>query len=202
MLNSQWDILPKDIRSLLISPAFEQKILTVSQRTVLNAEQTASLRQETLFVLLGLVHLFNYTDNIEKELHVSKDQAKMIAQEVGREVFASVRDSLRNVGRLIEEQEKTEKNAAPSIVKEAAKQAQNPPPNPFPPPVQQPQVQKTIIHDIDRQKLLPEHASPDKIQGTIIDDKLKGMTKIPREEVRVNVGEQYKGTDPYREPLK
>ncbi len=64
----------------------------------------------------------------------------------------------------------------------------------------------TLLREIEHPALISAHSGT----GTIIDDKLGGVVKIPREEVRINLNnipktittKPYTSTDPYREPIE
>lgn len=253
IIKNQWSILSEEIRELVLSTELESKTNWVAGKYNLSPEQTEILKQETLFVLIGLAHIMDYTDNLMRELSVSKEQSRVIAQEIGTQIFAGVKDSIKELGLVIETiREQRGQNTQTKQV------TQTPPPTNTAPtsnptiitkkedivpnipvagvlieqtekeaPVSENRPSRAVLLDqIENPALISEHA------GTIVDQKLSGITKIPREEVKVSMqnmpvtaptqvtppqikptpitppptppapAKKYDGLDPYREPIQ
>ncbi len=225
IIKNQWNILPEDIRELVLSSELEAKVNWISGKYNLSAEQTDSLKQETLFVLVGLIHIMDYTENVMRELNISKEQARVIAQEVGTQIFFGVKEILKELGWVIEMKKETEsgvttkdareeESPTPTIIQkkedimpntpvagilieQTEKEGERPAEQ-----VEENKINKAVLlEEIEHPALISEHS------GTVVDQKLGGIVKIPREEVKVNISntipeKKYQGTDPYREPIE
>ncbi|MFO0718591.1 MAG: hypothetical protein U0522_00995 [Candidatus Paceibacterota bacterium] len=246
ILQNQIKILPDDVRDLILSTELESKINWVAGKYNLSPDQTESLKQETLFVLIGLTHLMEYTDNIMHELSIPKEQARIIAQEIGAQVFSEVKDSIKELGWLIEMKREqlgqssqkstpdTTPASNPTIITKKEEIVPNVPiagvlieQTEKEVPVSENKPSRAVLLDqIENPTLISEHT------GTIVDQKLSGITKIPREEVKISMqnmpvtapaqvtppqtkpapitppptaptpAKKYDGPDPYREPIQ
>lgn len=241
IIQEQWGILPENIQKLILSSEFDSKIEQISRKYNLLGNQTVNLKNEIVFVLLGLVHLMDFTQNLEHELAIPKEQARLLAQEVGAQIFANVKESLRELGKTLElenaqdsqnslgtdQQKPTNQNVPPPIATVQGVHMQK---ESLTPETQDSIIvasanvekeegnvqtgivedvaslnKETLLKEIESPALITAHASTPEYEPTIIDKKLSGIMKVPREEVRVNVDANtpsYKGTDPYREPLE
>ncbi len=206
-LSARWKELPENVRALILSPDFKKTIGDIGTQYSLSADQQDALYQETFFVVFGIIHLMDFTDNVEREVAVSKEQARTLAREVGNRLFVTIKDYLKERG---DELEASKKESAPEdgpaqSADEAIAGVQ------IEPTIEAPSTQEETS-TIDREKLLKEIEQPSTIaptpqntSRTTIDSKLSTVVKIPTESVHVDMNKptnSYKGQDPYREPLE
>lgn len=205
VLKNNWSIVPEDVRALVLSTDFETKLNWVGGKYNLTTEQTDTLKQETIFVLLGIVQLKDYVDSVSIEVGLPQDQAKVIAQEVGTQVFAGVKESLKEIGLTMEMAEKKygvgvnvknetqPKPVSGVLIQQAEKKEIE----------KAPQINRAVLlQEIKRPALIEAHAQNQGGQGgTIVDEKLSGMVKIPREESHVDMTKISAKADPYRESI-
>lgn len=200
ILKNNWDIVPEDIRTLVLSTDFETKLNWVGGKYNLTAEQIDTLKQETIFVLIGLTELAGFMDSVSSELVISKEQARVISQEVGTQVFAGVKESLKEIGLIIEMVEKqaldgenvAQKPVSGVLIQQTEKKEEE----------EIPKINRAVLlAEIEHPALIEAHAQ----MSTIVDEKLGGMVKIPRQEAHIDMTktppQKYTGADPYRESV-
>jgi len=227
ILKSQWQILPEDIKTLVVSPTFFNTTESIGRKYGLTREEINSLYNETFLVLVGLTHLLEYETNIEQEVVIPKEKAANISQEMGSQIFAHAKESLREISKSLEMQSKNQiptttvaqENTLPT---NQTSSTQTPPFTLINTPRENhtPQTRDAIA-SAQIQSTTPETFSQDiTMHGTVLDEKLSRIVKIPREEATVRMGlpekevgqpetqtekppqPSYTGTDPYREPLE
>lgn len=200
LLKRQWTILPEDIRTLVLSTDFETKLNWVGGKYNLTAEQIDILKQETVFVLIGLTELAGFMDSVSSELVISKEQARVISQEVGTQVFAGVKESLKEMDLIMEIVQEVQRGNVPTDIKKPVSGVL----------IQQAEKKEEEIPKINRAVLLQEIEHPALIEAhaqmnTIVDEKLSGMVKISRQEAHIDMTkippQKYTGADPYRESV-
>jgi hypothetical protein len=189
ILKMQWDILSEDVKKLLLSDDFETKINWISEKYKLSPEQRDLLEKETSLVLVGLEHIMDYTDNLAEQLSITKERAVVIAQEVGMQIFSDVKETIKELGWIIELKrgQGTQKKIDPTIITKKDDLMT--------------QTKSILLKQIENPTLITEHS------GTIVDQKLGGVVKIPREEVKIDIQntapvKKYNEFDPYREPIQ
>ncbi len=217
ILKNNWSIVPEDIRVLILSPDFETKLNWIGRKYNLTAEQTDKLKQETIFVLIGLVQLKNYIDSISSELTIPKEQVGVIVQEVETQVFAGVRESLKEMGLVVEMAKKLAEGDGDTEQKGQQIEDQTSAPKPVSGVLIQ-QVEKkeqeempkinraVLLAEIEHPALIEAHAQEQARGSTIVDEKLGGIVKIPRQEAHVDMAKtppvkKYTDADPYREAI-
>jgi hypothetical protein len=92
-----WDLyakIPPDLQEALFSEHIAKKIDNISERNEIN---NASLTEIMGYVFLGIIRPERLQDNLEKELKLSPDKAKDIAQEVERFILYPLKNSLASI---------------------------------------------------------------------------------------------------------
>ncbi len=186
----QWEILPDDIKAVLLSPELETKLDVVAEKYQLAPEQAVSLKTEVQLVLLGLEHIIDFAKNLTEELKIQKEQARAISQEVGSQIFLGVKESLKTLGEIIDILD----SAVEDYKKEMAEQKETQT------PTEQITPETILPPNPPDITLIPEHTE----LGTIIDEKLSKIVRTPTEKVVISErpANTYKGNDPYREPTE
>jgi hypothetical protein len=90
-------ILPNTLRKYIVESSWLQNIEDIASKYTLNETQTEGLRQETLFILMGMQSLNNFRANLVQELDVTYDQALKIAFDANAQIFGPVMNELRQV---------------------------------------------------------------------------------------------------------
>lgn len=89
--------LPEEIRSLILSSDFYEKIKSIGEKYNLHIDQTGELERETRMILAGLSRSKDFVDRIIFKLEIEKGQAEEIATEINTQIFQSIRSALQKV---------------------------------------------------------------------------------------------------------
>lgn len=111
MIREQFTKLPPKLQEAITSTEVSEKLREISQRYRLHLDQGQVLENETYMVLLGIEDAEKYEENIKKELGVSPEEARKIADDAAKEIFLSVRNLLKE---STTPQQKTEINEPPA----------------------------------------------------------------------------------------
>lgn len=88
---------PKSIRELLASDIWTNDIDVIVQKLVLTENKINILKNEVLFVLVGLEHRNNFEENVRRELELDYNTAKTISEEVERKIFNKITNELNSL---------------------------------------------------------------------------------------------------------
>lgn len=97
ILKDQFKKLPKDIQEAILAVDLRSKMQFITKKNNLHIDQAEVLENEAVFVLLGLEHPNNLVANIAKHVEVSEEKAEAIAEDLNREIFLKVRESLKKI---------------------------------------------------------------------------------------------------------
>lgn len=97
ILKNQFKKLPEDIQSAILAVDLRSKMQFITKKNNLHIDQAEALENEAVFVLLGLEHPNNLIANIAKHAEVSEEKAEAIAEDLNREIFLKVRESLKKI---------------------------------------------------------------------------------------------------------
>ncbi|MFA6273240.1 MAG: hypothetical protein WC673_01985 [Candidatus Paceibacterota bacterium] len=206
--------IPEDIRMVILSADTKQKFTGIMNKYSLRDNQSGNLEIETNLVMIGLEHPLKFIGNIAKALNVPEEKARAIAEDINTEIFRPVRESLRKIHGIREEEVGSGKPPIPTpivpkppipvppapVVPEPLPTPQLvplPPTPPLPPtmePEEKPPSREEILRDI-------ENPVPTKPTSNIVQDKLSGMVRMPKSVEEIKEPPPYVA-DPYREPLK
>ena len=104
-----YDNLPEDLKDAIFGLEMNEIVEKIGRENQLNIEQIGELANETGMVMLGVTHPNEFIGNLTSRLEVDKEKARAIAQEINEQVFKKVRESLRKIHNIREENEqKTE----------------------------------------------------------------------------------------------
>jgi len=95
MIKEQFTKLPPKLQKAITSTDVSLKLREISQKNRLHIDQGQILENETYMVLLGIEEAQAYEKNLKKELNISAEMAKGIAQDVAKEIFLSIRNLLK-----------------------------------------------------------------------------------------------------------
>ncbi len=103
ILKDQFERLPEDVRTAITSVDLRNKLRSVAEKHRLHVDQAGALENETMLVMLGLEHPRDYIQNLEREAQVSASEARGIAEDINKEIFRQVRESLKKIHNIPEE---------------------------------------------------------------------------------------------------
>lgn len=87
--------LPEDVQQAIHSVDLGEKIGAIGVRHHLHIDQVGGLEDEIMLVMLGFSDPGTFTDHLEEELHIEKEEALAITQEVTEEFFLPIRESMK-----------------------------------------------------------------------------------------------------------
>lgn len=108
ILKVRFEQLPKDVKEAIMGTPWEEKLKQISDRHNLHIDQAGHLGEETVLVMFGIEHADNLIPNIAKHVEVSEEKAEAIAEDLNREIFLKVRESLK---KMFEEREEGKGNS-------------------------------------------------------------------------------------------
>ena len=181
----------------------------IGRENQLNIEQIGDLANETGMVMLGVTHPNEFIGNLADRLEVDKEKARVIAQEINEQIFKKVRDSIRKIHNMREEEERGggarfsfsgkegesyETGASSSFQKTQGETLKS--------EHSREDILKEIEKDHTQENLVPEIM---KANANPFEEKMKeGVLIAPVEEKLLPEPEKpkkYQGFDPYKEPI-
>ena len=96
-INKYFNKLPKGIKDAILATDLKEKFKTITVKHKLQLDQAADIENETMFVMLGLEHPDDYTENIKREAELTNEEALKITEEVNRVIFLPIRGILREL---------------------------------------------------------------------------------------------------------
>ncbi len=185
--------LPSDIRQAIANTDLAGEFKKIAEKHGLLLDQNGSLQTETLLVMIGLRPSSDFVDNLKKNLDISRNEATSIAEDVNKEIFYSIRQSLQQIQLEEHKEDEVEREVQPTLHTEDIEKAgkftlENPP------------VGTTQYNEkkIDKEALLnkiqdPEIITADHLLTTPIAETLKVEEK--------KVESKSYTSDPYRESI-
>lgn len=199
-ISQMYDNLPEDLKEAIFGVEMSNIVEKIGRKHTLNIEQIGDLANETGMVMLGVTHPDEFIINLTDRLKIDKEKSRTIAQEINEQIFKPVRDSLRKIHNIREEEEQNQDKVSETLKDKTGRE--------------------DILNEIEKDHS-KENAVPDIMKGDInpFEEKMKeGVFKSPTEEkhyVEETVEEKqppanlptqekaknYQTIDPYREPL-
>lgn len=97
ILKERFEQLPEDVKEAILATPWKEKLRQISGKHNLHIDQAGHLGEETVLVMFGVEHADNLVSNIAKHVEVSEDKAEAIAEDLNREIFLKVRESLKKI---------------------------------------------------------------------------------------------------------
>ncbi len=94
-IRSRMQELPADIRSIIQSDDFSQKIHAIGTRHALHIDQIGLLEDEVLLVLLAFSAPEDFIPSLVEQLNIDEATANIISDEVASEILLPVRESMQ-----------------------------------------------------------------------------------------------------------
>lgn len=89
--------LPEDIREAVLASDFDEKVLAIGKAHNLHIDQSQLLGNEIYVVMLGMADMADFVGNVAAQVRVSEEEAEKIATDVGAQIFAPIRESLKKM---------------------------------------------------------------------------------------------------------
>lgn len=187
-----YDNLPEDLKDAIFGVEMNEIVEKIGRENQLNIEQIGDLANETGMVMLGVTHPNEFIANLAERLETDKEKARAIAQEINEQIFKPVRDSLRKIHNMREEnhlEEELPSDAKGEILKEIEKDhsKENIAPdimrgntNPF----EEKMKEGVLLAPVEEKHYIEEKSKP-----VLLPETEKAKSK-------------YQGFDPYKEPIE
>lgn len=203
--------LPQDLVDAMFEVDTSNLIRDIGEKHKLNVDKMGELADETGLVMIGITHPNKFISNLTQRLEVDKQKAREIAEDINNNVFKKIRESLKKIHNIRDE----EKTKAMGFHEDS----------PWELPKGESSGKKIesraeILEEIEKEETLPPPKNkpnepekiPEKMTEPPVPDILKGST-TPAEEQKeeekppppppVKEKQKYQtGADPYREPVE
>ena len=97
ILEEKYKSLPQDIQLAMASTDVSNTILKIAEKHDLLLDKANELSEEVSYVMLGLTKSNNFVRTISKRLEIDEKKAIEIAQDINKEVFDKMRQSLQKI---------------------------------------------------------------------------------------------------------
>lgn len=98
--NNAWMNAPEAILETLSSESFAENVERIAGKFGLNEMEAGFLQRITTNLMLGVIRPTDFVTKLLDELDVDREKAAYIAQDVNREIFAPVKDALKEVHKV------------------------------------------------------------------------------------------------------
>ena len=105
--------IPEDIRTMILSVNTKQKFAGLASKYGLRDNQEGNLEIETNLVMLGLEPPADFITNVKKALNVPEEKARAIAEDINVEIFRPIRQSLKKIHGINDNQQLTTNDQRP-----------------------------------------------------------------------------------------
>lgn len=216
--------LPSDLKEVYFSANLTKVIQLLAKKYNLQIDKEGILADEIGYVLIGATHPNDFIPNLARRLGVDKTKAREIAMDVNEQIFKKVRDSLRKIHNIrdeeeeLEEEKKQESFGPPENKNDILKEIEKEDVAVYAPlPVKtRPIVPVPVAPALPETKDIAASAEGEKIPDIFkgvtnpFEAKLKNeMYVAPKEEIKREIekeipsaGNTYGESDPYREPIE
>lgn len=183
--------LPEDLKEAYFSVDISDKIAQIGEKHGLEVDKIGYLGEEVGYVLLGIAHPNKFIPNLADKLGINKIKAREIAEEINKEIFFPIRDSLKKIHNIREtplggETSKLDRN---NILNEIEKDYTQD---------YVPEIMKGNITPFDAK--MKEGIFKPETEETVYEK--KPASKTDKSQTAAPKQGKYQGIDPYREPLE
>jgi hypothetical protein len=215
-LKEHFETLPDELQEAITSVDVAAKVQDIGRKHRLRIDELDEVYEEAGLVLLGLTHPGDFVGNLRKRL-AAYDSATVnaIAEDVNKEVFEGVRESLRALHDASSEPVHAPESSNTSmnrndILRAIEDPALDRPRYQAPPASRSAPVSSAVpppsaseIPPVPSVQPAPLAQEPAAAATDIAESKLSGTVRSPIEEVRVDAkAGTITRTDPYREPVE
>ena len=96
-LISRYELLPDDIKAVIIDAGYQKKLFDLAKSQKLTYEELGVIETETTMVLLGMTKPADYRDELQSELKKNDPEIDAIVKAVNEQIFTPIRASLERV---------------------------------------------------------------------------------------------------------
>lgn len=150
-LREKYNKLPEELKDAIFSEDVARAIRNISQKYKLPIDKTGELASEVGDVFLGITHPRDFTGNLAQRLRTDQLTTRNIAEDVNKEIFSPVRESLKKL-----HSEKEEEDAPKIPEKEPAAPGMTEHPAPITPAA----PPKTAFSDVLPPRTFPSAPTP------------------------------------------
>jgi len=205
-LIEKFNAVPKNIQGLIVDESFGPAITFLCKGLGVDAVKALDVEDEVLHVLVGISHPKDFIRNIQAKIGVDEEKARAIAEKVNDEIFQLVKESLKVVHNIGDDQQPTTNNLQQAPLRSELGSTPTPPVAPKPPAPQvaseasiaslaspntdSPRFPQMIVPrplgNLQPTTNNPQQApeAPRSSQN-IFEQKLQGVFKMPKEETLV-----------------
>lgn len=92
--------LPQEIRDLITSEDFNDRIEVIAKKHGLDEDQTGALIRTTVRLLIGVIAPTQFVVAVTENIEIDREKASLIAQDINRDIFNPVKEELKQVHAL------------------------------------------------------------------------------------------------------
>ncbi len=96
--------LPQDLREAIFSVDSENVIEAVAKKYGLAMDKMGALADEVGLLMMGLSHPKDFVANLQKRLGANEETTKKIAEEINAQIFSKVKESLKKIHSVEEDE--------------------------------------------------------------------------------------------------
>ena len=95
IIKKQMEKLPIEVRRLLANPELNNKIINIGKKNGLDEEQLGILQIETNLVMLGLVHLDEYQNELKSRIKIPDEKINNIINATKEQILNNIQEKLK-----------------------------------------------------------------------------------------------------------
>ena len=111
----QFQNLPKDLREAIFSVDTADIIRAIAKKHKLAIDKMGELADEVGLLMLGITHPKDFINHLERRLETDSETTRNITEEVNTQIFAKIRESLKTMHTVKEEEESVLPQSTPSV---------------------------------------------------------------------------------------
>ena len=188
LIEEQRKTLPPNLRQAIDAVPWKLLVQEIGRANTLDAEQIASLEQETMFIIYAFEPPEDYIANLVREVGISEDTAYTIAESITKKIFDPISQKSES-GKATEEPIVITLETKEEALKELSRRSmknQNP-------PALVPELAPSNLPMIEEREVA--HDAP-QIEPKALSQEIKSEPKVSLPDYRYEGG-----SDPYIEPL-
>ena len=105
IIKKQIEKLPVEVRSIIADPKLGDKISNIGKKNGLNTEQIGVLQVETYLVMLGLMHIDEYTNQLKESLKIDYLKLDNILTDMDNSILGEIQDKINETYNKLDEDE-------------------------------------------------------------------------------------------------
>jgi hypothetical protein len=196
-LEEKMKSLPPDLQGAMVSTDTADSVQSIGEKHELNIDQSDILAEVTSLVMLGLLPLKNFANELSREAKIDLIKAIEISKDINEKIFASVQESLKKMQAAAE-------NSSADIEKAGNLTVERDTPD----QMSTDSMDKVnILNSIENAdahsnlpvNILPQVPAPQTVTPSLVGRLMNASTATSNEKVEKKLTS---GPDPYREPIE